>query len=143
MAALQLYIRHVFLLVGPVVILYCFLLAILARPILNVLVGGNFDEFADLLPIFIAAYLVTEIPFAIEIGLRACHITDVLFRASLIPAVGAWILGPPLILLFGLSGLLWLGLTLAPFAGALLWLRYQREMRSAEGIPMTEAIDTA
>ena len=128
-AGLQPYIRRVFMLVGPAVTLYCLLLALLARPALDLVFGGRFDDYAHLLPLFIAAYFITEIFFAIEIGLRACRVTDVLVRASLVATIGTWILGPPLTHFYGLSGLLWLALTLAPFSGAMLWLRYQQEVR--------------
>lgn len=128
-AGLQPYIRRVFVLVGPTVTLYCLLLALLSRPVLDLVFSGRFDNYAHLLPLFIAAYFITEIFFAIEIGLRACRVTDVLVRASLVATIGTWVLGPPLTHLYGLSGLLWLALVLAPFSGAMLWLRYQQEVR--------------
>jgi O-antigen/teichoic acid export membrane protein len=130
-AGLRPYIRHIFLLVGPVIGAYCLFLVIFAGPVLKLLFGGSFDEYAGLMPLFIVAYLTVEAFFAIEIGLRARRATDVLFHASLVAVISTWIFGPPLIHVFDLEGLLWLNLALSPIYGAVLWFRYQRELRDA------------
>jgi len=131
------YIRNVFLLVGPVIAAYCLFVVVFSHSILDLLYAGTFNEYAGLLPILIIAYFITEIFFPLEIGLRARRVTNIIFTASLVGAIGTWVLGPPLVHFFGLEGLLWLALCLAPVSGVMLWLRYQREMQGP--VPESEA----
>jgi O-antigen/teichoic acid export membrane protein len=121
-----------FLLVSPFIAVYCVLAAVFARPLLGLLYGGTFDSYAWLLPLFLGAFFITEISFAIDIGLRARRITDVFFKASMWGGLATWLLGLPLVYFFGLTGVLSFHLGLAPLAGILMWLRYQREVRTKD-----------
>jgi O-antigen/teichoic acid export membrane protein len=134
MVGLRAYVKRIFLLFAPPMCAYCLVAILFTRPLLDLLYGERFDAYAWLLPVVMASFFITEIFFAIDIGLRALRVTDVLFRASLFGAVANWILGPPLVYFLGLTGVAVLMLVLAPLAGIMMWRRYQRETHHVEAV---------
>jgi O-antigen/teichoic acid export membrane protein len=145
LAGLRPYIRRIFLLVGPPIAAYCLLASTFAGPVLNLLYGGRFDNYDWLLPLYVGSFFITEIFFAVDIGLRARRITDVHFKASMWGALASWLLGPPLVYFLGLTGVLAFHLALAPLAGIMMWLRYQREVakQDRDGTPVIAARATS
>jgi len=126
--SLKSYVRRLFILVGPIVVCYCLFASVFSEPILNVLYGDRFADYAWLLPLFMIAFFFEYITFAIEIGLLARRVTGIQFQVSVFGSITTVILGPILVYFFGLTGLAALHVILAPMFAAMFWMRYRREI---------------
>lgn len=98
------YMRKITLLAAPVIVAYCALLTLFAGPIVRVLYGAAYEQYAWLLMLFAIASLLTYCNLLAEITLRCARSSSTIFRAY----VGALVIALPVGLLaviaFGLKG---------------------------------------
>jgi O-antigen/teichoic acid export membrane protein len=123
-------VRRMFYLITPLMAGYCLIAGGFARPLLSLLYGETYTDYAWLLGVTALSYFIIFLYTPIEIALRALRSTSALFRASLWSFVGVWIIGAPSVYFFGLEGVSIL-VSLNVIVGFELWRRYVRDTRPA------------
>ncbi len=87
-----------------VVLLYGLLLTLAARPLLVALYGAPYGQFALLVPLFVGYYAVATVASVYGASLTAQLRPDRVFRANVVGAVFAVVVGWPLVIALGVDG---------------------------------------
>jgi O-antigen/teichoic acid export membrane protein len=83
---------------------YCVLVAVFARPILDVLYGGRYNSYSWLLPMLAVSYALVYLYTPVWVALRGMQVSSPMFHAYLASTVVVLTLGIAAVALFGLAG---------------------------------------
>jgi O-antigen/teichoic acid export membrane protein len=83
---------------------YCVLVAVFARPILDALYGGRYNSYSWLLPMLSVSYALVYLYTPVWVALRGMQVSSPMFHAYLASTVVVLTVGIGAVALFGLAG---------------------------------------
>lgn len=134
--ALHSQLKIAYLVTAPVFGGYCFLVVVLAGPLLQLVYGASYAGSTPLVVLYAAYYMVLYLVQIVSSALRAQQLTRHIFTAHVYSSLIAVFLGWLFIRTLGAEGAV-LGLILSALAvNFLYWLAYSREVASSPPSPI-------